>query len=205
MKIICQNSNGITAKIKQIPHVDIIVLTETHQITKEKEKTLQYFHNYKGYHSNGNPKSKGLAILLKPDIKHKLIHISNMGNYIAIEFEHQTETYNLIGIYLEPEDYATARLKTVVTEIENIIKDKENIILIGDFNSLKDQIDCKIRTIQTRNLIQKHNTLIAPILNKYNLTDIWREQNTNTTEFTHITNNHRNKTETPTTGNTNKT
>ena len=109
-----------------------------------------------------------------------------MGNYIAIEFEQQTETYNLIGAYLEPEDYATARLKTVIGEIENKIKDKENIILIGDFNSIKDPIYCKTRTIQTRNLIQKHNTLLAPILNKYQLTDIWREQNTNTTEFTHI-------------------
>ena len=40
MKIMCQNSNGITAKIKYIPLVDIITLTETHQKSKEKEKTL---------------------------------------------------------------------------------------------------------------------------------------------------------------------
>ena len=58
MKIICQNSNGITGKIKQIPLADIIVLTETHQISKEKEKTLRHFQNYKTYQSNGDPKSK---------------------------------------------------------------------------------------------------------------------------------------------------
>ena len=154
MKIICQNSNGITAKIKQITLVEIIILTETHQKSKEKEKTLEHFQNYKTYHFDGDPKSKGITILIRPEIKHKLIRISKTGNYIAVEFEHQTETYNLNGTYLEPEDYATARLKTLIGEIENIIRDKENVILTGDFNSIKDPIDCKIRTIQTRNLVQ---------------------------------------------------
>ena len=71
-------------------------------------------------------------------------------------------------------------------EIYNIMQDRENIILLGDFNSLKDKKDYKNHTVQTRNLIQKHNSLVSPVIHKHQLTDIWREHNTNTTEYTHI-------------------
>ena len=186
MKIICQNSNGITQKIRQIPHTDIIVLTETHQKSKEKEKLLRSFTEYTIHHSEGDQKSKGITILVRQDIKHQAINISRTGNYIALQFEHNTETYTLIGVYLEPEDYATERLKNVVEEIENIIRKNENIILTGDFNSIRDVKDTKIQTIQTKNLRQKHQTLMAPLLTRQKLKDIWREKNENTTEFTHI-------------------
>ena len=186
MKIICQNSNGITQKIRQIPHTDIIVLTETHQKSKEKEKLLRSFTEYTVHHSEGDQRSKGITILVRQDIKHHAINISRTGNYIALQFEHNTETYTLIGVYLEPEDYATERLKNVVEEIENIIRKNENIILTGDFNSIRDVKDTKIQTIQTKNLIQKHQTLMAPLLTRQKLKDIWREKNENTTEFTHI-------------------
>ena len=65
------------------------------------------------------------------------------------------------------------------------MQDRENIILMGDFNSLKDKRDYKNQSVQTRNLIQKHN-LVSPLTNKHQLTDICREHNTNTTEYTHI-------------------
>ena len=186
MKLICQNTNGITPKLKQLPAVDITILTETHRKTVEKSKILQHLSQSHTYQSDGERNSKGVTIIVKDEIPHKIEKISNTGNYIIMSFEANAETYNLVGLYLEPEDYATNRLKNVVQEITSHINGKENLIILGDFNCIAERKDAKVNTIQTTNLLKKYDQLIKPLKNRFDLTDVWCEHNPNGTKYTHI-------------------
>ena len=160
MKIICQNTNGITPKIRQLPVADITILTETHRKTTEKSKILQHFKQSHVYQSDGERNSKGVTIIIKEEIPHKINKISNTGNYIILSFEVNSETYNLVGLYLEPEDYSTNRLKNVLQEIDTHINGKKNLIIVGDFNCVAERKDAKVYTIQTSNLLKNMINLL---------------------------------------------
>ena len=68
-----------------------------------------------------------------------------------LSIENNSETYNIAGLYLEPEDYATAKLKNIMQEINDLLNGKENIIVVGDLNCIQEKIDAKAHTIQTMN------------------------------------------------------
>ena len=114
-----------------------------------KTKTLDHFSPCNIYQSDGERNSKGVTIIIKKDIPHTVHKISPTGNYITFSIEYNSETYNIAGLYLEPEDYATSKLKNVMQEIDNQLSGKENIIIIGDFNCIQETKDAKVQTIQT--------------------------------------------------------
>ena len=122
MIINCQNTNGITPKIRHLPVVEVTILTETHRKTIEKTKLLDHFSLCNIYQSDGERNSKGVTVLIKKELKdipHTIHKISPTGNYITFSIEYNSEQYNIVGLYLEPEDYATAKLKNVMQEIDN--------------------------------------------------------------------------------------
>ena len=145
-------------------------------MNKEKSKILQHYKQCQIYHAEGERNTKGVTIIVKDEIVHKLEKTSKTGNYVMITFDHNNETHHLIGMYLEPEDYATATLKNIIKEVDNWIKGKENIIIVGDLNCIQNRQDAKTNTVQTTNLIKKYESLIKPLKTNHKLADIWREQ-----------------------------
>ena len=68
-----------------------------------------------------------------------------------MSFEVNSETYNLIGLYLEPEDYSTVKFKNIIQELDTQINGKENLIIVGDFNCIAKRKDAEVNRIQTTN------------------------------------------------------
>ena len=98
-------------------------------MNKEKSKIL---------HSDGERNTKGVTIIVKEELEHKLEKKnSKRGNYVIISFEHNNETHNLIALYLEPEDYSTMTLKCIIQEADTWIKRKDDVIILGDLNCIE--------------------------------------------------------------------
>ena len=94
-------------------------------MNKDKINQLQHFKQCKIYHSDGERNTKGVTIVVKEEIEHKLEKTSKTGNYVIISFEQNNETHNLIGIYLEPEDYPTTTLKNIIHKLDTWMNGKE--------------------------------------------------------------------------------
>ena len=101
MKIICQNTNGITSKINQLPNHDVKILTETHQLSNKKEQILKMQKGYQYVCSQGSRNSKGVVILYKNEYKTLKTEIDSNGNFIIITLQTQDETFQIIGIYID--------------------------------------------------------------------------------------------------------
>ena len=186
MRIICQNTNGITNKIQTIPQADILILTETHQLNEDKEKILQIKQNYHKIVANGSQNSKGIIILHKPHLKISNIHKDNEGHFISINVDYEKETYQIIGIYLESNDNATTPFKNSINRLENVIQPNINKIIAGDFNMISNKKDVMNWTTTAKKLLNKYTKYLYPILATHTLKDLTLNKNTNTTEYTHF-------------------
>ena len=188
IQITVQNTNGITEKVKQIPKKDIIILTETHKLNDKKTRIFNSFQDYKYIHSDGSNHSKGVTILYHNSLKINNTKISQTGNYIIISIIKDNEKYQVVGIYLEPDNSKINALKPIIEDLSNKLDDNSNIILAGDLNCLPEEIDSLKKTRQTKLHKQKYRNIIKPLMQKHNLIDVWREVNPKMIDFTHTSN-----------------
>ena len=191
MKIICQNTNGITNKISQIGNAEVLVLIETHTVTEAKRKKLnKWLNDYTLEHTNGRRNTRGVIIAIKKHIAYKLIAKSNDGNYLIIETSHEGLPYTITELYLDPDIDNMDHLEKIKNEVSDILTENNNTnnIIIGDLNCFGNKIDSKIETQHTKKCIFKYERIIKPLLEKLDLVDGWRNKNETKIEYTHISN-----------------
>ena len=161
LSIITLNVNGLNAPTKrqrlaewikkQDPY--ICCLQETHLKTKDTYR-LKVKGWRKAFHTNGDQKKAGVAILIsdKIDFKTKAVKRDKEGQYIMIKGSIQEEDITIINIYApnigEPQ-YVRQMLTSIKGEINN------NTTIVGEFNtpltamdrSTKQKINTETQTL----------------------------------------------------------
>ena len=176
MRIIEQNTNGISKKIKRIPKADILVLVETHKTNPRKQLLLNSLGYQNVYISEGESKRKGVIILT--DITPATTPIIDTeGNYIVMEIQYGKDIIQIVGIYLEPGNPPCPNIHNKLNELQNHLNQEHEIIITGDFNMYASDMDVHKTTVGTKRNIKKYNCCLKPFMEKLELFDIWREKN----------------------------
>ena len=87
----------MTSKIQTIPKADILILTETHELTEKGENTEKWQSKQQRNHNSTQTTSKEILN----------IHKDNEGYFISINLEYEKEIYQII-VYLESNDNVSA-------------------------------------------------------------------------------------------------
>ena len=130
------------------------------------------------FHSNGNQKKAGAAILItdKTDFKIKTITRDKEGHYIMTKGSIQEEDITTVSIDA-PNIGAPQYIRQMLTAIKGEIN--SNTIIVGDFNTPLSPMD---RSPKMK--INKETQALNHTLNKMDLTDIYRTFRPKTTEYT---------------------
>ena len=145
--IITLNVNGLNAPTKRqrlaewIQKQDLYIccLQETHFRPRDtyRVKVREW---KKIFHTNGNQKKAGIAILIsdKIDFKIKTITRDKEGHYIMIKGSIQEEDITIVHIYA-PNIGAPQYMRQMLTAIKGEIN--SNTIIIGDYNTPLSPMD----------------------------------------------------------------
>ena len=179
------NVNGLNALTKRhrlaewIQNQDsyICCLQETHFRPRDTYR-LKVRGWKKIFHSNGNQKKAGAAILItdKTDFKIKTITRDKEGHYIMTKGSIQEEDITTVSIDA-PNIGAPQYIRQMLTAIKGEIN--SNTIIVGDFNTPLSPMD---RSPKMK--INKETQALNHTLNKMDLTDIYRTFRPKTTEYT---------------------
>ena len=165
---------------------DIVFIQETHY---DKASVNAYDLLWKGasFHSLGTSNSRGVSILLKPELDIKDIkckYIDKEGRLLIINLKYKKNTFNLINVYA-PNNYKERLLffKKLENKIHTLCNGKDEYTLMGgDMNCILQY------KLDQRNSIHhsydKSPLALKNCMNKHNLSDIWRKCNENKTQFT---------------------
>ena len=136
------------------------------------------------FHTNGNQKKAGVAILLSEKINFKIKTITRdkEGHYIMIKGSIQEEDITIINIYA-PNIGAPQYIRQMLTAIKGEIY--SNTIIVGDFNTPLSPMDRS-----TNMKINREKQALNDTLNKMDLTDICRTFYPKTTENTFFSSAH---------------
>lgn len=150
---------------------DIICLQETH--IKERDYRLLK-HSKLGklyYAADKERKKKGITIYIKQNIYSKLIKSDEEGRLLMVETQINQKKTLVIGIYAPNDKQETFYRKLYK---EPIIREYENICLVGDFNGIADtRLDHKK---ERNNFFKKRRTLpkvFFQMVEELNLRDLW--------------------------------
>ena len=184
MKIIEQNTNGISDKIKRIPKVDILILVETHKTNQRKQTLLNSLGYQNVYISEGESRRKGVIILTDITPIRKPI-IDTEGNYIVMKIQYGKDALQIVGIYLEPGNPPCPKIQSKLQEVQKHMDQDHEIIITGDFNMYASHMDVHRTTGGTHKNIKKFNNYLKPFMDKLELKDIWREKNPTSRTFSY--------------------
>ena len=159
---------------------DIACIQETHSSFSDEK----YWENEWGgkiFFSHGDTNSRGVCILLKPNLNYKIIKLDThpSGRYIFIDVLISDQIYTLVCLYGPNND-----VPTFFSNISsNLLTFKgDNIILSGDFNFVFNlELDKKGGNSNTN---FKARTECLALMNTHHLIDIWRERNPRLKHFT---------------------
>ena len=137
--------------------------------------------------AHGSSKSRGVAILIPSNIDYKInsLKCDVDGRYIIIDIDCFNNNYIFINVYAPTQDKEKEQLNMLNVIQENLadLEDK-NIILGGDLNIIiNPMLDKKGGSIN-QNFSIKYRTLLTSFIEHFELSDIWRQQNENKTQFT---------------------
>ena len=132
----------------------------------------------KTFHSNGNQKKAGVAILTsdKIDFKIKNVTRDKEGLYIMIKGSIQEEAITIVNIYA-PNIGAPQYIRQMLTPKKGEIG--SNTIIVGEFNTPLSPMD---RSSKMK--INKETQALNDTLDKVDLIDIYRPFHPKTTEYT---------------------
>ena len=158
--------------------LDFAVLQETHS---EADTVKLWKTEYRGelIASSLNSQSAGVAILIKRNLNvqiHQKI-VDEQGRFIILDITAKEQRFTLAGLY-GPNVDSPEFFNEVFENIEKI----ENVplIVIGDFNLvLEENIDRKGSKERHIKAVQ----VVKRFIEKYELTDPWREQNPETKRY----------------------
>ena len=160
---------------------NIILLQDTHW-TPESLISVKQEWDRKMISSTRTSNSKGTSILINNSFEYSLGKIvkDEKGNYVIIELMLPNDNNIIIGTVYGPNNDD----EEFYTELDNVISSFNNpvIILGSDWNSTRDFSKDNNNYIAQNNL--KNTKVLTKIINKYNLSDIWRLKNPNKRRYT---------------------
>ena len=175
ISIITLNVNGLNAPIKRhrlaelIQKQDLYIccLQETHFRPRDTYRLkVKGWKNI--FHTNGNQKKAGVAILVSDKIDFKIKNVTRdmEGHYIMIKGSIQEEDITIINVYapnMGAPQYIRQMLTTMKGEIES------NTIIVGDFNTLLTPMDRS-----SKQKINKETQALNDTIHQIDLIDIYR-------------------------------
>jgi exonuclease III len=116
---------------------DIIFVQETHCSNSTEMAKWQSEWGGRAFWSFGAARSRGVAVLLKPnlDAKVKYFHYDTDGRMLVVDIDLSGESYRLINVYA-PNDHAVRR--EWLNSIDRWCAGNRKIILGGDFNFVEN-------------------------------------------------------------------
>lgn len=162
---------------------NILFLQETH-FTKEIVPTLENeFETENIFHSFGTKSCRGVSILIKKKLNHKVIneYKDNEGRIIIVNVEIDNNIISLVNIYApNNEKDRNTFFKKIEEKIEN--QCMGIMVIGGDMNETLMDIDRK--STQRQNRKKTSNQGIKNMIKKLKLVDIWRILNPNKQQYT---------------------
>ena len=167
---------------KQDPY--ICCLQETHLNTRDTYR-LKVKGWKKLFHTNGDQKKAGVAILIsdKIDLEIKTMIRGKEGNYIMIKGSIREEDITVINIFapnIEVPQYIRQMLRSMKGKING------NTKIVGDFNTPLTPMDSS-----TKQKIRKETQALNDTMDPLDLTDIYRTFHPKTMNFTFFSSAHR--------------
>ena len=191
ISIITFNVNGLNALTKrhrlaewiqkQDPY--ICCLQETHFRPRDTY-TLKVRAWKSVFHTNGNQKKAGVAILIsdKIDFKIKNVTRDSEGHNIMIKGSIQEEDITIINIYV-PNIEASQYIRELLTDIKEEID--SNTIIVGDFNTTLTPM-----ARSSRQKINKETQALNDTVDQRDLIDIYRTSHLKTADYTFFSSAH---------------
>ena len=136
------------------------------------------------FHANGKQKKAGVAILIsdKIDCKIKRLTRDKEGHYIMIKGSIQQEDITIVNIYA-PNIGAPQYIRQALTDIKG--ESDSNTIIVEDFNTPLTSMDRS-----SKQKINKETQILNDVLDKRDLTDIFRTFHPNAEEYTFFSSAH---------------
>ena len=160
------------------PKCDVLCLQETHS-TEECSKVWTNEWGGRAMFAHGTSTSRGCAILVKKSARLEIVanRTGQDGRMVACTVIHENKKINIVNIYGPNQDNPE-----FFEQVATHFRDKcENLIVIGDFNTVMNQ-DLDRNTQQApRNV--KANNKIKSLCEEMMLQDIWRSQNGDTRRY----------------------
>ncbi|XP_044745745.1 uncharacterized protein LOC123307480 [Coccinella septempunctata] len=138
------NVQGIRGKLVEVEKVmkqgkvDIVALTETKKKGNGIEQVGDYIHVYSGV-PKSNRASKGVSLLIKKELKHKLTDWEAVNErIISANFNLKGHRTTVIGVYAPNEDATVLEKDQFQEQLEDVlvrVGNQREVILLGDFNA----------------------------------------------------------------------
>ncbi len=158
----------------------IVCLQDTH-FTKEMENRVRAEWGYEVVFNSFSSQSRGVAILFNNNFQFTLhnTHIDRTGNLIILDIEIEQRRITLVNLYGPNKDTPDFydNIKKLIIKQGNV-----DVISVGDWNLLLNQEKDAKNYKHANN--PKSRLKVLEIMNELNLYDIWREENTDTFQFT---------------------
>ena len=157
---------------------DIIVLQETHSC-KGTEQIWEAEWGNKILFSHGETNARGVCVLIKSGTKIEVnnVYCDTDGHLVIFDVEENGRVYTCVGLYAPNKD-----TPSFFTKIHQLLEDRnENKILIGDYKLVMQESIDRNGTIHNN---RKSLVEVKALMSCYNLSDVWRERNQNTREYT---------------------
>ena len=116
---------------------EIIPLEETHSTNKMINKWEKQWLGKSFWNSGKATKSSGIAIVLKKDLNIEMHTIlkDEERRILSLNFSLEKQNFQIINIYAPTKNSEKSKF---YKHLKNYINTKQNIILGGDFNMVKD-------------------------------------------------------------------
>ena len=184
------NVNGVRDSKKRsvlfhwlkMQNFDLILLQETHCDVQNEKKWSQEWQG-KTFWSHGNSSSRGVAILIKPNLD---IGINNVdrdlqGRYICIDTKIDDLDISVINVYA-PNNVIERKTFLKILSGNILAKSQTNtgheLIIAGDFNcAINPNLDRRNDKGQNTTTPDGGSVEIKSLTSQHSLEDVWRRRN----------------------------
>ena len=189
IKICTLNTRGLNNNTKRLATIqwikdggfDIVGLQETY-CTEDFEKQFKTFWPGQIVHSFTDSKhSRGVCILIKKDFIGKIekIHTDNMGRKLLINFKINGDFYTVVNLYAPNADSDRKKfLRKSISWVKEHAYNMNNIIVMGDFNSIESPDD------RSSERLDGTSRFLKTFRNELCITDSFRKMNPNQRLYT---------------------
>lgn len=153
-------------------NIDFMLFQETFW-DNEFVASIEHLYEGKMYYNNGANSRKGVAILASKKLcgNVNFIYKDNDGRFLHVQFIFNDKIYNIINVYAG----------NIVNEravffdfLNNYLKNYENIVIAGDWNTTLSNIDRCSRTVHKHDIAVRN---LEKVMSEHNIFDIWRYRN----------------------------